>query len=262
MNKRIALLSFLSLTTLIGVAAVALSNSALAVSNVKNAGAVAYENVEYVGYRKTGNTNMLVTGAKVIIIRYTSGYYYASTRNTFSNSGYQLISTVEVTPVKDTYIASYDDYYTIHRNNNQYAFQTQYGEDTYLSLNGKYIYTDSEINYFNVSISSGNARIQKGTRYITFFDNIKGFVSETSTVSGIHIYIDADSVLQEWITNYMHMEEDVPGQCNTYFPLAKAELLKYDASVIADLVNNDLYNDVQDRYESWAAALHEEPYEE
>lgn len=262
MNKKVALMSILPLCSCLAAIGFAINNNGFTTQSIKNVSAVNFEDVAYNGYRRTTNINMLVTGAKVMIVRYESGGYYATSSNTHSFSGYNVITPTEVY-LKNNAIVSYDDYYVIHRNeSNRYAFQTKAGEDTYVSLSGDHLYTNSSIFYFNVSFAS-SVRVQSGSKYISYYSNSGGgFCSSSSTVSGNSLYIDADSVLQAWITNFMHMEENVSGQCVSYFPLAKVELLKYDNTVIADLINNDSYNDVQERYEAWADALHEKPYEE
>ena len=173
MNKKFTLLSLLSLTTLVGAAAIAINHNPFLTSDVKTADATSYEDVEYSGFRKTTNTNMFVTGAHVMVVYYKSGGYYAMSSNTHSFSGYNCVTPTEVY-LKNNCFASYSDFYTIERNDsNRYAFQTHKGEDTFVSLSGHNLYTDVAKTFFEISFTS-TARIKSGSNYISYLSNSGG----------------------------------------------------------------------------------------
>ncbi len=65
-----------------------------------------------------------------------------------------------------------------------------------------------------------------------------------------------DVKVQSWIDTYMHMDSNVPGQCNTYFGPAKENLTQ---EVYAELSTNDMFAAAYKRYCDWAAALGRNP---
>ena len=206
--------------------------------------------------------------ASYVALAYSSGNYVTSEEATLANAG----SKFSVTDATSAYAYRVGKFYDSESDEIQYTFSYVANATTYYLycastgsngyLKGKT--TLDDLCYWTVSISDGQAIIENVgardletplTRRYMYFNASHGLNSIT-TGSKVSFYAvttyDEDTVADKFVENYMHMDLNVSGQCNTYYPIAKRawNALSDDERLNVSVNHDDAY----DRLEAWAAA--------
>lgn len=145
--------------------------------------------------------------------------------------------------------------------NNCTSFETDGSE---LKYNTSYTYYAHPIAYYKFTSSS--VKVMNGTYEIVSKDNWTFTPSSGKLVLNANRYSfdlniiftavaweDSDYV-DEFRTNYMHMSENVTGQCDTYYPLAKAAFNALTDSQRSLFLTSSTFTAAKNRLVAWATA--------
>lgn len=92
------------------------------------------------------------------------------------------------------------------------------------------------------------------------YNNLTGELSiSSSAIKGdisIKPYEEEDNdrlILEQFISNYLYMDQDIEGQCITYYPLAKSAFNELDESIKELFLTSEEYELEKERLLSWAS---------
>lgn len=220
------------------------------------------EELDYEGYQKITKLETLLPGTSMVFVGECNSNLVASTTVlNDSPEGFLVGETVTLTDnhINPTDPFTYNTYSTfcVFESDNKYLFVS--GSNNKIQYGA--VDSDSETNFTVLKDAKGTyVKRRSIARYITIGSSSPVFFAD-NTKSYIDVYVSVDSVLEQWINTY-HLNQNVSGQCLTYFNDARESLLAMDSYVIADLYYNNNYSEYKERYEAWAKYHKVDPYHE
>lgn len=227
-------------------------------------------------FKLVSSINELISGTKVIIAATSNYIHYAACAYSSGNN----LSSVTAT-LSDNYLIPNPNYeeFIIGYSESGYTFKQSDGKYLYAAGGTKdnnYLKAQDTLvsaSYFNITIENGefsivcaDAIVVKNTmRFNARSDQLK-FACYSSGQTAIQLYADVEAGTQAFVDNFMHMTDynSELGYCKDsehhYFSSAKTQLLAMGADYINEFQNNDLFNNAQRRYEDWASANGQDPY--
>lgn len=228
-------------------------------------------------FKLVSSINELISGTKVIIAATSSDVHYAACAYSSGNN----LSSVTAT-LSDNYLIPNPNFeeFTIGYSESGYTFKQSDGKYLYAaggtSEKNNYLKAQDTLvsaSYFNITIENGefsivcaDTTVVKNTmRFNARSDQLK-FACYSSGQTAIQLYADVEAGTQAFVDNFMHMSDynSELGYCKDsehhYFSTAKTQLLAMGADYISEFQNNDLFNNAQRRYENWASANGQDPY--